>query len=93
MPIHSLNGPEHAWICRHDGESWKHRQLSGRSPATGQPERFLPWLGDLGHRFYGYDVATRSPSSERSTEGRLNIFALHPESPNAVTGRLGGMIR
>lgn len=58
MPIHSLNGPEHAWICRHDGESWKYRQLSGRS-----------------------------------TEGRLNIFALHPESPNAVTERLGGMIR
>lgn len=86
-----------------DVEGWELQALKGMRKTLerchpllmielNQPERFMPWLDDLGYRFFGYDAADGSLSTERLIEGRLNIFALHPDSPKAITERLQGLM-
>lgn len=87
-----------------DVEGWERQALEGMQETLArchpllmielnQPERFLPWLRDQGYAFYSYDAATGTLSNDRLIEGRLNIFALHPESPSGITERIHALVR
>lgn len=91
-------------VVKIDVEGWELAVLTGMRDTIerchpllmielNRPERFMPFLEELGYRFYAYDAESGTLSSDRLIEGRLNIFAVHPESPKAVVERLPGVAR
>lgn len=85
-----------------DVEGWELQALEGMRETIercrpllmielNNPERFLPWLTRRGYRCYGYDAQPATLSTD-ITEGRLNIFAIHPETPDVITRRLEPLI-
>jgi len=82
-----------------DVEGWELKVLEGMAETIERcypmlmielnaPERFVPWLLARGYRLYGFDAERGELSSSDLIEGRLNIFAVHPRTPD-VAERLG----
>ncbi|MCA1779283.1 MAG: FkbM family methyltransferase [Xanthomonadaceae bacterium] len=79
-----------------DVEGWELQALKGMRETIerchpllmielNNQHRFLPWLQDLGYRFYRYDPEARTLSPADCMEGMLNVFALHPHMPATVS--------
>lgn len=51
-------------------------------------ELFMPWLAAKGYRFYRYDQQQRQLISYRADHPILNVFCLHPHSPQSILKHL-----
>jgi len=82
-----------------DVEGWEMQTLQGMQQTLARchpllmieinnQHRFMPWLREMGYRFFVYAPAQQQLLPTETGAGHLNIFAIHPQMPAALAARI-----
>ncbi len=97
LPLDELNCSPLA--IKIDVEGWEMQTLQGMQQTLARchpvlmieinnQHRFMPWLREMGYRFVVYEPTRQQLLPTETGAGHLNIFAIHPQMPAAVAGRI-----